>query len=64
MSDSTRKIIDYIDNDNAVNSREEFYSALHDKVSDAIMNRKQEIAQTLIAPEVSTEAQTDNSVTA
>ena len=45
---TTRDIIDYAANDNAVEFRKEMYAAIHDKVSAHIENRKQELAQGLV----------------
>ena len=50
---STRNIIDYAMDDDGVKFREELYASIHDKVSAAIEAKKQEIAQTLIAPQES-----------
>jgi len=50
MSDySTRNIIDYAMDDDGVKFREALYSSIHDKVSDHIEAKKQEIASTLVA---------------
>ena len=45
---STRDIIDYAANDNAVEFRNAMYTAIHDRVTAAIESKKQEIAQNLI----------------
>lgn len=47
---TTRQIIDYAQDQNGVEFRDALYSAIHDKVSAHIEAKKQEIAQTLIAP--------------
>ena len=58
MSDTTRNLIDYAAQDDAVNFRAELYAAIHDRVSAHIEAKKQEIAKNLIVPEQSKE-QTD-----
>jgi hypothetical protein len=59
MSDySTRNIIDYAMDDDGVKFREALYASIHDKVSAHVEAKKQEMAQTLITPEVTAEDQT------
>jgi hypothetical protein len=58
MSDySTRNIIDYAMDDDGVKFREALYASIHDKVSAHVEAKKQEMAQTLITPEVTAEDQ-------
>ena len=47
---TTRQIIDFAHDQNGVEFRDALYSAIHDKVSAHIEAKKQEIAQTLVAP--------------
>ena len=51
MTDATRQIIDFAQDDNGVEFRNALYSAIHDKVTDHIEAKKQEIAHSLIAPQ-------------
>ena len=51
MTDTTRQIIDFAQEDNGVEFRNALYSAIHDKVTDHIEAKKQEIAHSLIAPQ-------------
>jgi hypothetical protein len=51
MTDTTRQIIDFAQDDNGVEFRNALYSAIHDKVTDHIEAKKQEIAHSLIAPQ-------------
>jgi hypothetical protein len=51
MTDTTRQIIDFAQDDNGVEFRNALYSAIHDRVSDHIEAKKQEIAHSLIAPQ-------------
>ena len=51
MTDTTRQIIDFAQDDNGVEFRNALYSAIHDKVTDHIEAKKQEIAHNLIAPQ-------------
>ena len=51
MSDTTRNLIDYAAQDDAVNFRAELYAAIHDRVSAHIEAKKQEIAQGLLNQE-------------
>jgi hypothetical protein len=50
MSDYTRAIIDYVENDDAKEMRDTFYAALQDRVLQHIENHKIEVAKSLIAP--------------
>ena len=47
---TTRQIIDFAQDQNGVEFRDALYSAIHDKVSAHIEAKKQESAQTLVAP--------------
>ena len=51
MTDTTRNIIDYAQDDNAVEFRNALYNSIHDKVTAHIDAKKQEIAQNLITPQ-------------
>ena len=51
MTDTTRQIVDFAQDDNGVEFRNALYSAIHDKVTDHIEAKKQEIAHSLIAPQ-------------
>ena len=51
MTDTTRQIIDFAQDDNGVEFRNALYSAIHDKVTDHIEAKKQEIAHSLISPQ-------------
>ena len=51
MSDTTRNLIDYAAQDDAVNFRAELYAAIHDRVTAHIEAKKQEIAQSLVTQE-------------
>lgn len=46
-----RNIIDYAQDDNAVEFRNALYASIHDKVTAHIDAKKQEIAQNLIQPQ-------------
>lgn len=50
MTDTTKQIIDYAQDDNAVEFRNALYASIHDKVTAHIDAKKQEIAQNLITP--------------
>ena len=50
MTDTNRNIIDYAQEDNAVEFRNALYASIHDKVTAHIDAKKQEIAQNLIQP--------------
>ena len=47
----TRAIIDYAQDGNGVEFRNALYTTIHDKVSAHIEAKKQEVAQSLIAPQ-------------
>ena len=47
MTDTTRAIIDYAENDEAMEMRNAFYSALQDKVMAHIEAKKMEVAKTM-----------------
>jgi hypothetical protein len=51
MTDTTRQIIDFAQDDNGVEFRNALYSAIHDRVADHIEAKKQEIAHSLISPQ-------------
>jgi hypothetical protein len=51
MTDTTRQIIDFAQDDNGVEFRNALYSAIHDRVADHIEAKKQEIAHSLITPQ-------------
>lgn len=55
MTDTTKNIIDYAQEDNAVEFRNALYASIHDKVTSHIEAKKQEIAQTLITPSETSE---------
>ena len=55
-----RTIIDYAQDGNGVEFRNALYSAIHDKVSAHIETKKQEVAQTLIAPQQTQETEVEN----
>ena len=52
MTEYTRQIIDYAQEDNGVEFRNALYASIHDKLTAHIDAKKQEIAQNLISPEV------------
>jgi hypothetical protein len=52
MTEHTRQIIDYAQEDNGVEFRNTLYASIHDKLTAHIDAKKQEIAQNLISPEV------------
>lgn len=56
MTDTTRNIIDYAQDENAVAFRDALYSSIHDKVTAHIEAKKQEVAQNLITPQQPSEA--------
>ena len=56
MTDTTRNIIDYAQDDNAVEFRNALYNSIHDKVTAHIDAKKQEIAKNLITPNEPAEA--------
>jgi hypothetical protein len=49
MTDATRQIIDYAQNDNGVEFRNALYSTIHDKVTAHLAAAKQAVAQNLIS---------------
>ena len=51
MSDYTKAIVDYAEEDDAKGMRDAFYSALQDQVLQHIENHKIQIAKTLITPQ-------------
>ena len=46
MTDTTRNIIDYAQDDNAVEFRKALYNSIHDKVTAHIDAKKQEVENT------------------
>lgn len=46
-----RNLIDYAQDDNAVEFRNALYASIHDKVTAHIDAKKQEVAQNLIVPQ-------------
>jgi hypothetical protein len=46
-----RNIIDYAQDDNAVEFKNALYNSIHDKVTAHIEAKKQEVAQSLISPQ-------------
>lgn len=63
MTDTTRNIVDYAQDGNAVDFRNALYSAIHDKVTAHIDAKKQEIAQNLITPQQEVEQETEQEIT-
>lgn len=57
MTDATRQIIDFAQDDNGVEFRNALYSAIHDKVTSHIEAKKQEIAHSLISPQQEVEVE-------
>ena len=57
MTDITRQIIDYAQEDNGVEFRNALYASIHDKVTAHIDAKKQEIAQNLISPQAEIEVE-------
>ena len=49
MTDATRQIIDYAQNDNGVEFRNALYATIHDKVTAHLAAAKQAVAQNLIS---------------
>jgi hypothetical protein len=49
MTDATRQIIDYAQNDNGVEFRNALYTTIHDKVTTHLAAAKQAVAQNLIS---------------
>jgi len=52
--DKAREIIDYAEDDNAIEMRNALYSALHDRVMSHIETHKVEIAKQLMNPDSAT----------
>ena len=59
MTDATRQIIDYAQNDNGVEFRNALYSNIHDKVTAHLAAAKQAVAQNLISQDEEEEEQYD-----
>ncbi len=58
MNDNLKTVVDYAFQDDAVKMRDALYNEINDKIFDAIEQRKQQLAQNLIAqyqPETETE---------
>lgn len=64
MSDITKAIVDYAEEDNAKDMRDALYSAIQDRVMAHIDAKKQEIAQNLINPQVDIATEVDTTVAA
>jgi len=64
MSDITKAIVDYAEEDNAKDMRDALYSAIQDRVMAHIDAKKQEIAQNLINPQVDIATEVDTEVAA
>lgn len=64
MSDITKAIVDYAEEDNAKDMRDALYSAIQDRVMAHIDAKKQEIAQNLINPQVDIATEVDTAVAA
>ena len=47
MTEATRQIVDYADEDNAMEMRNAFYNELQNKIMAHIENKKMEVAQTM-----------------
>jgi hypothetical protein len=54
---NTRNLIDYASQDNGTEFRNELYAAIHDKVSDHINSKKQEIASGLMGQQFEEEVE-------
>lgn len=52
--DKAREIVDYAENDNAIEMRNALYSALHDRVKAHIETHKVEVAKQLMNPDGAT----------
>jgi hypothetical protein len=61
MTDYTRQIIDYAQEDNGVEFRNALYASIHDKITAHIDAKKQEIAQNLITPQAEVEDEQEQS---
>ena len=59
MTDATRQIIDYAQNDNGVEFRNALYATIHDKVTTHLAAAKQAVAQNLISHDEEEEEQDD-----
>ena len=59
MTDATRQIIDYAQNDNGVEFRNALYATIHDKVTTHLAAAKQAVAQNLIGQDEEEEEQYD-----
>jgi len=59
MTDATRQIIDYAQNDNGVEFRNALYATIHDKVTTHLAAAKQAVAQHLIGQDEEEEEQYD-----
>jgi hypothetical protein len=57
MTDATRQIIDYAQNDNGVEFRNALYATIHDKVTTHLAAAKQAVAQHLIGQDEEEEEQ-------
>jgi len=57
MTDATRQIIDYAQNDNGVEFRNALYATIHDKVTTHLAAAKQAVAQNLIGQDEEEEEQ-------
>lgn len=64
MSEVTKAIVDYAEEDNAKDMRDALYSAIQDRVMAHIDAKKQEIAQNLINPQVDIATEVDTEVAA
>ena len=49
MTDYTRMVVDYTENDNGAGARDALYNAINDKVMAHIEAKKQEVARNLVA---------------
>ena len=50
MTEATRQIVDYADEDNAMEMRNAFYNELQNKIMAHIENKKIEVAQAMFNP--------------
>lgn len=64
MSEVTKAIVDYAEEDNAKDMRDALYSAIQDRVMAHIDAKKQEIAQNLINTQVDIATEVDTEVAA
>lgn len=58
MTDLNRQLIDYAQEDNAVEFRQSLYASIHDKVTAHIEAQKQQLAQRFFEPKQQPEAET------